>query len=251
MLLNRECRLTRRDARRRGRRGHEGRCTPTEEPSTGRSRSHGRRRGRTRQYSTPAWKRNPQLTGPRATRGSEDRATKGLKVMQYWRLPATECADKAVPRNHHSRKTLTTGKPRPHSRMTEASALEGQPRRGREYADMQVSVSIHARPRPERLPPEQQHACLFQSTYPSRGTTRRGAAIIIASCFPAGKCQIQAASTASLLPAHRRLPAGSARRRHYVIQFTYLFINGLPFRYHRCNILIRQQMKRCLRSRYE
>lgn len=101
--------------------------------------------------------------------------------MQYWRLPATECADKAVPRNHHSRKTLTTGypetgKPRPHSRMTEASALEGQPRRGREYADMQVPkyphigspkltsgnafVSIHARPRPERLPPEQQHVSI-------------------------------------------------------------------------------------------
>ena len=68
--------------------------------------------------------------------------------MQYWRLPATECADKAVPRNHHSRKTLTTGypetgKPRPHSRMTEASALEGQPRRGREYADMQVPKYPH------------------------------------------------------------------------------------------------------------
>lgn len=161
--------------------------------------------------------------------------------MQYWRLPATECADKAVPRNHHSRKTLTTGypetgKPRPHSRMTEASALEGQPRRGREYADMQVPkyphigspkltsgnafVSIHARPRPERLPPEQQHVCLFQSTYPSRGTTRRGAVIIIASYFPAGKSQIQAASTASLLPAHRGLPAGSARRRHYVMYLT-------------------------------
>ena len=93
-------------------------------------------------------KRNPQLTGPRATRGSEDRATKGLKVMQYWRLPATECADKAAPRNHHSRKTLATGypetgKPRPHSRMTEASALEGQPRRGREYADMQVPKYPH------------------------------------------------------------------------------------------------------------
>ena len=68
--------------------------------------------------------------------------------MQYWRLPATECADKAAPRNHHSRKTLTTGypetgKPRPHSRMTEASALEGQPRRGREYADMQVPKYPH------------------------------------------------------------------------------------------------------------
>lgn len=68
--------------------------------------------------------------------------------MQYWRLPATECADKAVPRNHHSRKTLTTGypetgKPRPHSRMTEASTLEGQPRRGREYADMQVPKYPH------------------------------------------------------------------------------------------------------------
>lgn len=68
--------------------------------------------------------------------------------MQYWRLPATECADKAVPRNHHSRKTLITGypetgKPRPHSRMTEASALEGQPRRGREYADMQVPKYPH------------------------------------------------------------------------------------------------------------
>ena len=143
-----ECRLTRRDARRQCRRRSESRCTPTEEPSTGRSRSHGRRRGRTRQYITPAWKRNPQLTGPRATRGSEDRATKGLKVMQYWRLPATECADKAAPRNHHSRKTLTTGypetgKPRPHSRMTEASALEGQPRRGREYADMQVPKYPH------------------------------------------------------------------------------------------------------------
>ena len=117
-------------------------------------------------------KRNPQLTGPRANAAREPR-DKGLKVMQYWRLPATECADKAVPRNHHSRKTLTTGypetgKPRPHSRMTEASALEGQPRRGREdtrkyphigspkLTSGNAFVSIHARPRPERLPPEQQ-----------------------------------------------------------------------------------------------
>ena len=138
-----------------------------------------RRRGRTRQYSTPA-RKETDPSADRAegdTRGPRD---KGLKVMQYWRLPATECADKAVPRNHHSRKTLTTGKPRPHSRMTEASALEGQPRRGREYADMQVPkyphigspkltsgnafVSIHARPRPERLPPEQQHVCFNPRT---------------------------------------------------------------------------------------
>lgn len=194
--------------------------------------------------------------------------------MQYWRLPATECADKAAPRNHHSRKTLTTGypetgKPRPHSRMTEASALEGQPRRGREYADMQVPKYPHIgspkltsgnafQSTPDRGRSDCRlnssmslHSCLFQFTCPSRGTTRRGAAIIIASCFPAGKSQIQAASTASLLPAHRRLPAGSARRRHYVMFLTYLFINGLPFRYHRCNILIRQQDKSCLRSRYE
>lgn len=155
--------------------------------------------------------------------------------MQYWRLPATECADKAAPRNHHSRKTLTTGypetgKPRPHSRMTEASALEGQPRRGREYADMQVPKYPHIGS------PKLTSGNAFQFT-PDRG---RSAAIIIASCFPAGKSQIQAASTASLLPAHRRLPAGSARRRHYVMFLTYLFINGLPFRYHRCNILIRQ-----------
>lgn len=110
--------------------------------------------------------------------------------MQYWRLPATECADKAVPRNHHSRKTLTTGypetgKPRPHSRMTEASALEGQPRRGREYADMQVPKYPHIGKHPRvcgelsgnrkggkigrETPPRMRGiAALFQST-PDRG----------------------------------------------------------------------------------
>ena len=140
-------------------------------------------------------KRNPQLTGPRANAAREPR-DKGLKVMQYWRLPATECADKAAPRNHHSRKTLTTGypetgKPRPHSRMTEASALEGQPRRGREYADMQVPKYPHIGKHP-RVCGEDARLCasdgILRETPPRmRGRPRRGAAIIIASCFPAGK----------------------------------------------------------------